>query len=149
MRKIKAIAVHCTATAQNATIASIQNYWKNSLKWKSPGYHYIIEANGKITQLLSIEKVSNGVAGHNSNIINVCYVGGITDKGKGTDNRTIEQKASLVDVLTVLKKQFPDAEIKGHRGFSPDKNGNGIIEPAEYIKQCPCFNAKKEYQHIK
>jgi hypothetical protein len=30
--------------------------------------------------------------------------------------------------------------VCGHRDLSPDLNGNGEIEPEEWIKQCPCFD---------
>jgi len=30
--------------------------------------------------------------------------------------------------------------IKGHRDFSPDLNGNGIIERNEWMKTCPGFS---------
>ena len=33
----------------------------------------------------------------------------------------------------------------GHRDLSPDSNGNGEIEPEEWIKQCPCFEVKAEF----
>ena len=29
--------------------------------------------------------------------------------------------------------------IKGHRDYSPDLNGDGIIQRNEWIKECPCF----------
>ncbi len=34
------------------------------------------------------------------------------------------------------------------RGFSPDRNGNGEIEPEEWIKQCPCFDVADEYSEL-
>jgi N-acetylmuramoyl-L-alanine amidase len=43
--------------------------------------------------------------------------------------------------LIELSKKYPDAAILGHRDFSPDKNGNGIIEYFEWIKSCPSFDA--------
>jgi N-acetylmuramoyl-L-alanine amidase len=39
-------------------------------------------------------------------------------------------------------------EIVGHRDLSPDLDGDGIVEPQEWIKQCPCFDAKEEYKDI-
>jgi N-acetylmuramoyl-L-alanine amidase len=47
-----------------------------------------------------------------------------------------------------LRKLYPKARISGHRDFSPDLNHNGIVEPSEWIKQCPCFDAKEEYKRI-
>ena len=73
MRDIKYIVVHCTATPQTATVSSIQNYWKNTLKWVMPGYHFMIKSDGEIIQLLEIEKISNGVKGFNSVSINISY----------------------------------------------------------------------------
>ena len=136
MREIKYLAVHCTATPQTATVSSIQSYWRNVLKWKMPGYHFIIKPNGEVVQLLEIEKVSNGVKGFNSVSINISYIGGVDSKNRPTDNRTPAQKKALFDLLKKLKKQFPKAIIQGHRDF-PDVK-----------KACPSFNAKEEYEHL-
>lgn len=136
MREIKYLAVHCTATPQTATVSSIQSYWRNVLKWKMPGYHFIIKPNGEVVQLLEIEKVSNGVKGFNSVSINISYIGGVDSKNKPIDNRTEAQKKALIDLLKKLKKQFPKAIIQGHRDFP------------EVKKACPSFNAKTEYKHL-
>lgn len=136
MRSIKYIAVHCTATQPSATVSSIQNYWKQNLGWKNPGYHFIVKADGEIVQLLQIEQVSNGVAGYNSQIINIAYIGGIDEKGKPKDTRTLAQTQSLLKKLQELKKQFPSAKIQGHRDFPNVK------------KACPSFDAKNEYSAL-
>lgn len=60
MRTINYLVVHCTATQPTAKIEDIKNYWRKSLGWKSPGYHYIIKADGEIVPLLSIDKVIRG-----------------------------------------------------------------------------------------
>lgn len=133
MREINYLVVHCTATQPDAKIESIQNYWRKNLGWKSPGYHYIIKADGEIVPLLSIDKVSNGVAGYNSQIINISYIGGIDKSGKPKDTRTEEQKSSILKLLKDLKKRFPSAKIQGHRDFP------------KVAKACPSFDAKKEY----
>jgi len=136
MRKIDFIAVHCTGTSPNTSIKSIIDYWKNINKWTYPGYHYIIEENGTLTQLLSIEKVSNGVHSYNHNTINVAYIGGL-DKGKNyVDTRTAPQKESLLILLKAIKREFPKILICGHRDF-PNVH-----------KSCPCFNAIPEYKDI-
>ncbi len=148
MRTIKYIAVHCTAGNQMEPIAQLLDYFKKVRKWSVPGYHYVIKADGEIVNILPIEKVSNGVAGFNHEIINVAYLGGIDKLGKAIDNRTPQQKASLVKLLTELKKTFKKAVIQGHRDFSPDLDHDGQIESFEWIKICPCFDAKKEYEKI-
>ena len=147
MRKIKYIAVHCTAGSQKQTINDLKTEFKRK-GWKYPGYHYVISPDGTITQLLDEELVSNGVKGYNSKLINVAYIGGIDSRGKAVDNRTEAQKASLMSLLKHLHKKYPDAVIQGHRDFSPDTNGNGILDPWERIKECPCFDAKVEYKDL-
>ena len=147
MRSIKRIFVHCTAGSQRQKIADLQAEFKRK-GWKHSGYHYVIQADGTITQLLGEQFVSNGVKGYNSTAVNVAYMGGIDERGKAVDNRTPEQKASLVKLLKELKGRYPKAEIMGHRDISPDTNGNGIVDPWERIKECPCFNAKDEYKDI-
>lgn len=147
MRKIERIFVHCTASKQTATVEDIKREFK-AKGWKNPGYHYLVDANGKTHNLLPEDQVSNGVQGYNQTSINVAYIGGIDGSGKGVDNRTEEQKQALKKILTELKKKYPDAEIMGHRDISPDKNGNGIVDPWERIKECPCFDAKTEYKDL-
>ena len=136
MRNINYIAIHCTATQPESSIASIQNYWKNNLGWKNPGYHYIIDRFGNVVNLLPIELVSNGVQGYNSQTINISYVGGIDKSGKPKDTRTEAQKQSILKILKELRVKFPKAKIQGHRDFPNVK------------KACPSFDAKKEYSFI-
>lgn len=38
--------------------------------------------------------------------------------------------------------------VVGHRDISPDLNHNGIVDPWERIKACPCFDAKVEYKEL-
>lgn len=147
MRNIKYIAVHCTASSQHATIKELLLEFKRK-GWSKPGYHYIVDVSGRVFNTLSEDEVSNGVKGFNSNLINVAYIGGIDAKGKPVDNRTEEQKKSLLLLLKALKKKYPNAIIQGHRDFSPDTNKNGIVDPWERIKACPCFDAKVEYKNL-
>ena len=147
MRTIKYIAVHCTASHQSQTIEGLKQEFKRK-GWVNPGYHYVVITDGKISQLLDEDKVSNGVKGFNSVSINVAYIGGIDTNGKPIDNRTDEQKASLRSLLKMLHKKYPTAVIQGHRDFSPDLNKDGKITPNEWMKSCPCFNAKEEYREL-
>lgn len=142
-RNIKYIAVHCTGGNPKQTVRDLEVVFKKK-GWKNPGYHYVVTDDGKIHQLLDEAKVSNGVRGYNSVSINVAYTGGIGN----VDTRNDEQKKSLAALLKLLRKRYPDAIIQGHRDFSPDLNKNGKIERNEWIKDCPCFDAKTEYKEI-
>lgn len=136
MRTIEFIAVHCTATAQTATVENIQKYWREHLGWQMPGYHFIIKPNGEIAHLLDISLASNGVKGFNSETINISYIGGVDGKNNPKDTRTDAQKATLLKLLKELKTKFPKAIIQGHRDF-PDVK-----------KACPSFDAKTEYKNL-
>lgn len=148
MRTIKYLVVHCTASPQSTKVKDILNYWKVALGWKSPGYHVVVEPDGTAHELAPIETATNGVKGFNSVSIHISYIGGVDLIGKPVDNRTQPQKETILRYLKKWKKQFPNAKIQGHRDFSPDKNGNGRIDPWERIKECPCFNSIPEYKDI-
>lgn len=145
MRQIKRIFIHCTATPQTCTIKQLNDIFK-AKGWKYPGYHLVVMPDGKVELLLPDDKVSNGVKGYNLTSINIAYIGGIDAKGKGIDNRTPEQKDALKGLVSEYRAKYPKAEVLGHRDISPDTNGNGIVDPWERIKECPCFNAMEEYK---
>lgn len=137
MRTIRNIVLHCTATSPEAKVQSIQRYWREKLGWKHPGYHFIIDAEGEITQLQDIAKPSNGVKGHNHDSIHISYIGGVDDCGKAKDTRTAAQYTAMTGLVKALHASFPDAEIKGHRDFE------GVT------KACPSFEVSKYLTQIK
>lgn len=154
MRKFKHIVIHCSAGYGNRQ--SIEKFWKDVLKWKSPGYHFLIDLDGTVHELQSMEFPTNGVAGHNSTSIHISYIGGVQRDNvtKAMDSRTDAQQGAILDcihkALAFIGKHQPIKGIKilGHRDFSPDKNGNDTIEPWERIKECPSFDAIIEYNWI-
>ena len=66
----------------------------------------------------------------------------------GTRQITAYGKDLCQQFVKELKKLYPNAKIRGHRDYSPDKNHNGIIEPSEFIKDCPSFDASSEYKKL-
>lgn len=148
-RNITHIFVHCTAGSQNETPESLLNFFYKVKNWSRPGYHYVISADGTITNIWPESKYSNGVKNMNSTSINIAWIGGVDKQHPmGIDNRTDAQKKSLITLLKQLRKKYPKAIIMGHRDTSPDLNHNGIIDPWERIKECPCFDAMVEYKDI-
>lgn len=152
MRRITRIFVHCTASWQNnTTVESLRREFRDK-GWKAPGYHYVVFPDGKVIKMLEEGLVANGVKDYNSNSIHVAWVGGIkyndNKKIMSYDNRTPNQKLALFDLLTKLKIRYKGAMILGHRDISPDLNHNGVIDPWERIKDCPCFDAMVEYMDI-
>ena len=144
MRKIDYIVVHCSAGSSTQKTTDILKYWRDKLGWKGVGYHYLIDGEGCVEQLVDEEVITNGVKGYNHNSIHICYKGG----WNGKDTRTEQQKSALKTRLKILKIKYPKAKIVGHRDLSEDKNNNGIIEKFEWVKLCPCFDAINEYKDI-
>lgn len=140
MRKIERIFVHCTAGNQKQTLQQLKDEFIRK-GWKNPGYHYVVFPDGKLVQLLSEDKISNGVQGYNSTSINVSYIGGIDKQGRPLDNRTQAQKDTLYALLMYLKQQHPKAHILGHRDIWGKNSKN-------WKKYCPCFDAEEEYKEI-
>lgn len=135
MRDIKEIIVHCSATPEdrNYTVEEIDRWHKNR-GWSGIGYHYVIYLDGSIHKGRDIEKVGAHCTNHNKNSIGICYIGGCDKDMDPKDTRTQEQKDALIEILTRLKKRYPDAKIYGHRDFAN--------------KACPSFDATTEYAEI-
>ena len=149
MRRITRIFVHCTASYQNSTTEKTLREEFRRKGWKACGYHYVVKPDGDLIFLEPEEKVANGVAGYNKNSIHIAWIGGVDkEHPNGIDNRTPEQKSRLIDLLVKMKQKYRDAIIMGHRDISPDLNHNGVIDPWERIKACPCFDAMVEYADI-
>jgi N-acetyl-anhydromuramyl-L-alanine amidase AmpD len=149
-RVITDIVVHCTASTygRDLSAADIRKSHIKERGWADIGYHYVVRLDGRVEPGRDVDKIGAHVTNHNSHSIGVVYVGGLDKDGKAKDTRTELQKNALLNLLLDLRKLYPKAKISGHRDFSPDKNGDGIISPCEWIKSCPCFDAKREYARV-
>jgi N-acetyl-anhydromuramyl-L-alanine amidase AmpD len=163
-RTIDTIVIHCSATPNGRpnTAADI-NVWHKERGFKrssqyvrafSPnlpniGYHAVIERDGNIVYGRHLEEIGAHVVGHNAKSIGICMV--------GTDQYSSHQWDSLQKVIIKFASDIygkPTDSIKnalailkqigivlcGHRDLSPDKNGNGKVEPFEWLKTCPGFD---------
>ena len=154
MRKIDAIVIHCSATraGQDVRAADIDK-WHKERGFAMIGYNYVIDLDGtvEVGRPLSRDGAHCNTAGvsglsYNKHSIGICYVGGLDKDGNPADTRTPEQKLSMLNLVNNLMEAYPDiVEVIGHRDASPDKNGNGVIERNEWIKQCPCFSVRDEF----
>lgn len=156
VRKLVEIAVHCTATKEGVEVSiedidkwhKARGFTKQKLSGHYCGYHYVVALDGTIMCGRDLSEVGAHVKDHNSKSIGVCYVGGLDENGKAKDTRTPEQKDTLIWLIGKLKQSFNIDKVQGHRDYSPDTNGNGIIDSFEWIKSCPCFNAIPEYKDL-
>jgi len=145
MRNINLIVVHCSATKEGV---------HKDLKWLRGlhrargfydiGYHYIIYIDGTIKGGRSVHVPGAHAKGFNDHSIGVCYIGGLDKDGKPVDTRTIAQHHALRRCIDMLKIEYPETEVVGHRDLSPDKNHDGQITLDEWLKVCPCFDVKTE-----
>lgn len=144
MRTIKRIFIHCTAGPATQSTAEILAFWKRQGWGNTPGYHIIIDVDGTATRLQRDERITNGVLGFNATSLHVCYKGG----QNGIDTRTAAQKDTLARRVLHWKKLYPKAVVMGHRDISPDTDQDGIVEPHEWLKQCPSFDVRKWWAEV-
>ena len=133
MRDINHIVIHCSAAPNGSkqTAEDIDQIHKKR-GWRRIGYHYVITTDGEVQLGRNLEEIGAHVYGHNRDSIGICVV--------GYDRFNLLQWDSLKGLVANLKMTFPEADIKGHRDFSPDIDGDGIIEKWEWLKTCPGFD---------
>lgn len=157
MNKIDAIVVHCSATKAGQDIGKKEITQMHLQRgFTTIGYNYVIKLDGtvEVGRSLTIDGAhcnSKGFCGvsYNKHSIGICYIGGLDENGNAADTRTPEQKEALRELIAKLIKQYPDIkEVLGHRDTSLDLDGDGIVEPCEWTKMCPCFDAKEEYKDL-
>jgi Negative regulator of beta-lactamase expression len=152
MRHIDRINIHCTATKEGRsyTVADIDRDHRargfGAGASRPCGYHYVIYADGTIHPGRREDEIGANAAGYNTTSIGIVYVGGLDAAGKPKDTRTPAQKAALARLVRDVATRYGvhADKIKGHRDLSPDTNGNGRVEPSEWLKACPCFEVSRE-----
>lgn len=137
-REIKLIVIHCSATRCNIPFTPAQlEQCHRSRGFRTTGYHFYITRDGAIHHTRPVGQVGAHAAGFNLHSIAICYEGGLDEQGHPCDTRTTFQRMALLDVITILKKQYPKAVVKGHNQLCADIH-----------KACPCFDAEKEYLNL-
>lgn len=142
MRHINRIVIHCTATknGKHVTVEDVRS-WHKERGFKDIGYHYLIYADGSVHQGRKESSVGAHASGYNANSIGVCMVGGVGRTHKyDTGSYTKSQWDSLKSLIEDLVDRYPGSTVCGHRDLSPDEDGDGIVEPEEWIKLCPAFD---------
>ncbi|MCH5236995.1 MAG: N-acetylmuramoyl-L-alanine amidase [Muribaculaceae bacterium] len=158
MGKLKYLVIHCTATPEGreVTAADIKRWHTSPVSaggrgWNQVGYTDLFKLDGTVERLVNNNEdanvdpweITNGAKGYNSVSRHIVYAGGTDKNGKAKDTRTEAQEKALREYVIDFHRRFPDVKILGHRDLSPDKNGNGIIEPSEWIKACPSFEVSE------
>ena len=144
MRNIDSIIVHCSATkaGQDFTAADI-DCWHRERGFNGIGYHYVVRLDGKLEKGRDVSLAGAHCKGWNERSVGICYIGGLDANGRPADTRTNAQKRVLYQIIMDLQWEYNILQVLGHRDTSPDLNGDGVIEPYEYVKACPCFDVKE------
>lgn len=136
-RHITLVVVHCSATRcdRDFPVEALRRYHVGERHFADIGYHFYITRDGIIHPCRPVHHVGAHARGWNDHSIGVCYEGGLDERGRPADTRTLAQKVSLVALLRRLRQDYPEARIVGHRELSPRMR-----------KACPCFGAAQEYR---
>ena len=133
-RRVDLIVIHCSATRCNRSFpleAVIACH--RARGFATVGYHYYVTRDGVVHAGRPLYQEGAHATGYNRRSIGVCYEGGLNPDGKPADTRTPAQKETLQKLLFRLKTDYPHARIVGHRDLP------------NVAKECPCFDAEKEY----
>ena len=138
MRTITLLVIHCSAVRpdQTSSAAQIDTWHRRDRHYKfGIGYHYVIRRDGQIEPGRPEWMVGAHCKNHNAHSLGICYEGGLNARGQPADTRTLAQKLAMLQLLEVLHRKYPKALIVGHHDLNPQKD-------------CPCFDAVKEYAEL-
>jgi N-acetylmuramoyl-L-alanine amidase len=156
-RDIRLVVIHCSATPNDRDLfgpapkmtpfpVEVINEWHRARGFKRDpeaakrmnpaldaiGYHYVIYRSGVVVTGRAEDEVGAHVKGFNQKSIGVCLL--------GTDQYEPRQWASLKKLVGLIRGRYPGVKLLGHRDLSPDKDGDGQVEPHEWLKTCPGFD---------
>src|SRR5690625_138621 len=110
-KNVRKIARHHSAT-DSGDVFTFEKHWKNTLGWRTGGYHEVILRDGTVQLCYDSNVVTNGVYGHNQTTYHICLVG----NGDFTD---AQEKAFDDRVKKAIKKfGLSVSDVLGHREFS-------------------------------
>ena len=116
--RVEYLILHTTAGSIKDTAVDVMTYHLYTKKWNTGGYHYLIQADGKVTQCYQDTVTTNGAkdAG-NYRCIHFSWIGG-ADFKEGGNKITKGQADTLVEMIKFYCKRYPDIQVFGHNQFS-------------------------------
>ncbi len=162
-KPLKYLVIHCTATPEGRDVSGADIRRMHTAPksaggrgWKQVGYTDIIRLDGTVERLVSNNEdamvdpweITNGATGYNAVSRHIVYAGGCDKSMKSKDTRTVAQKVAMAKYVRDFHAKHPKVKIIGHRDLSPDRNGNGVIEPSEWMKECPSFEVSAWLKEI-
>lgn len=141
------LIIHCSATPNGKpySAADIDGWHKqrgfkrtmslfphHAPTLKYIGYHLVNRVNGVAECGRHELETGAHCINYNTRGIGICMV--------GTDAFSLDQWATLKKQVEIFKKRYPGIIVMGHRDTSPDKDGDGRVDPQEWLKICPGFD---------
>jgi N-acetylmuramoyl-L-alanine amidase len=158
-RDVSLIVIHCSASPNGKTLwegdarkgtlrtpGQVIDRWhqargfRRSDEWRqlvnprleAIGYHWVVDLDGAIESGRHLDEVGAHCVGHNRKSVGICMV--------GTDRFSLYQWDALKTIVQSMRLKYPGATVCGHRDLSPDADGDGLVEPWEWLKTCPGFD---------
>ena len=119
-KETKYIVIHSSDThpKQNIQVKDLElQHRKEGLF--SCAFHKVITRDGQVQDGRDIQiagaHIDTSAQLSNKNSIGVCLIGGLTPDGQHDCNFTFKQYESLVKLINVLKNDYKEVEVVGHR----------------------------------
>jgi len=125
MRDISSLIIHHSASPRITTAKQIKE-WHKAKGWTDIGYHYVIEATGKLVIGRPVENIGAHCKGYNIDSVGICLTG---DNTKDAEKWGLAQLAVLYDIIHAFRLVFPMIRIFGHKDLG--------------ATECPGLNIKE------
>jgi N-acetylmuramoyl-L-alanine amidase len=140
---VDTIWVHCAATRPEwlagrplaEKVAEITRWHVQERKWRTIGYHYVIDRDGSIAQGRAETEAGAHVAGHNTGSIGICLIGGFGSNENDAFERhfTPEQDRALRGLIEEISSRAAIKRVRGHNEAA--------------AKACPGFQVSRWLAH--
>jgi N-acetylmuramoyl-L-alanine amidase len=149
LRPVHTLVWHCTATPEGREFSRAEiDVMHRKRGFAQIGYHKLIHLDGSVSEGRPEHLAGAHVEGHNTGTLGYSYVGGVDADNDAKDTRTPAQKATMIRLTQEAAARYGLRAVVGHRDLSPDRDGDGTVEPHEWVKMCPCFSVIPEYGHL-
>ena len=98
---IQGLILHHTATGQGGSWKKVAQYHTEFMKWPELGYHFGVDSNGVVYQLLDYRKWSNHAQGHNKHTIAIALLGNYHDR-----DITPAMESSIIRLSAYLRDEY-------------------------------------------
>jgi hypothetical protein len=122
MGDIKRIVMHDDVAGAGALV--VYGRKVDPARGFDPGYHFVIDPNGNITQAAPLDRITNHMKGNNSDTIGIAFSNVNSDKGELPTKAAREAGMGLASDLG-LSLNIDPKNIGGHGEFQPGRRARG------------------------